>query len=147
MRWISSSLGPMSWFRLASCSNWPCKKGDCMRGLGMYHKRTGIRRGLIRPLHACHRLKCGAPALCMALAAHWHSVWRCSCGGATGIPGSPKKDIGAPGSMLIGPCVTGVQRARPCNEQGCCGTSTRQEHLIVCNAQRRRMRTGDQSGA
>ena len=30
-----------------------------------------------------------------------------SAGGATGIPGTPEKDIGAPGSMLIGLCGTG----------------------------------------
>ena len=40
----------------------------------------------------------GPLALCMALYA---------TGSATGIPGTPEKDIGVPGSMLIGPCVTG----------------------------------------
>ena len=37
----------------------------------------------------------GALALCMALYS------------AGGIPGAPVRDIGAPGSMLICPCVTG----------------------------------------
>ena len=37
----------------------------------------------------------GALALCMALYS------------AGGIPGAPVRDIGAPVSMLIGPCVTG----------------------------------------
>ena len=47
------------------------------------------------PVIGCNAALCGAPALCMALYS------------AGGIPGAPVRDIGAPGSMLIGPCVTG----------------------------------------
>ena len=56
----------------------------------------------------------GGNALCMALAALQYCVCALafcmglySAGGATGIPGTLEKDIGAPGSMLIGLCMTG----------------------------------------
>ena len=49
-----------------------------------------------------------APALCMALYDAGGALVLCmALYGATGIPGDPEKHIGAPGSMLISPCVTG----------------------------------------
>ena len=73
--------------------------------------QVSLPGGMLCSLHACNRLqRCavrrsgtllglyragGALALCMALYS------------AGGIPGTPVRDIGAPGSMLIGPCVTG----------------------------------------
>ena len=72
-------------------------------------------------------------ALCMALY---------GAGSATGIPGTPEKDIGVPGSMLIGPCMTGGKLG-PAMSKG----AVVQEQLTGCDAQRWRMRTGVQLGA
>ena len=51
---------------------------------------------------------CGALALCMALYSTGGALALCmALYGAGGIPGAPVRDMGGPGSMLIGPCVTG----------------------------------------
>ena len=52
------------------------------------------------------------------------------------LPGASEMDKGAPGSMLIGPCVTDGKLSLA-TSKGCCCTCTNQEEL----------RTGDQLGA
>ena len=60
------------------------------------------------PVIGCNAARCGAPALCMALYSAGGPLALCmALYSAGGIPGAPVRDIGAPGSMLIGPCVTG----------------------------------------
>ena len=60
------------------------------------------------PVIGCNAALCGAPALCMALYSAGGALALClALYSAGGIPGAPVRDIGAPGSMLIGPCVTG----------------------------------------
>ena len=90
----------------------------------------------------------GAPALCMALygtgGALALSMALYGAGGATGIPGAPEKAIGAPGSMLIGLCMTGGKLG-----------AVRSKGAVVldkcsrfwCDAQRWCMSTGNQLGA
>ena len=60
------------------------------------------------PVIGCNAVLCGAPALCMALYSAGGALALCmALYSAGGIPGAPVRDIGAPVSMLIGPCVTG----------------------------------------
>ena len=60
------------------------------------------------PVIGCNAALCGAPVLCMALYSAFGALALCmALYSAGGIPGAPVRDIGAPGSMLIGPCVTG----------------------------------------
>ena len=60
------------------------------------------------PVIGCDAALCGAPALCMALYSAGGALALCmALYSAGGIPGAPVRDIGAPGSMLICPCVTG----------------------------------------
>ena len=60
------------------------------------------------PVIGCNAALCGAPALCMALYSAGGALALCMALYSTGgIPDAPVRDIGTPGSMLIGPCVTG----------------------------------------
>ena len=60
------------------------------------------------PVIGCNAALCGAPALCMALYSAGGALALCiRLYSAGGIPGAPMRDIGAPGSMLIGSYVTG----------------------------------------